>query len=129
MTKDQLIAHAIEARTRAFAPYSGFKVGAAVFSHEGKVFKGGNVETDMSACGICAERIAISNTVLAGHRPLSLAMVTDTEKPMTPCGICRQFMVDFSPIIIITATLAGLMEVYSSDHLLPNHFQRRNHAS
>jgi cytidine deaminase len=99
MTKShsELIEAAWAARAHAWAPYSGFKVGAAVLAG-GKVFAGANVENSSYGDSICAEKVAIACAVTAGHRDISeIAIAAATEEPPVPCGSCRQVMAEFDP--------------------------------
>ena len=93
-----LVAAARAVRPMAHAPYSRFKVGAAVRTRGGRVFAGCNVENASLGAGICAERSAILQAVAAGMRPGDLAAVavyTDTVRPTPPCGMCLQVLVEF----------------------------------
>jgi cytidine deaminase len=92
-----LIRKAGRARSRAYAPYSQFRVGAAILTANGSVFAGCNVENATYGATICAERSAAVAMVLAGHRdPVACAVVTAGPSPATPCGICRQFLTEFA---------------------------------
>ena len=91
-----LVDAAIAARKNAYAPYSGFQVGAALRSTDGRVFCGVNVESASFPVGICAERSAIVAAVTAGARAFDeVVVVTDAEAPAAPCGMCRQFLAEF----------------------------------
>lgn len=95
MTNDDLIARAQAARTRAYAPYSGFFVGAALLA-DGDVFDGANVENASYGLAICAERNAVARAVLEGAREISrIAIVTETSPPASPCGMCLQTLAEF----------------------------------
>ena len=120
-----LVRKAIVARTKASANYSGFKVGAAVKTEQGNIFTGGNVESDCSSVGVCAEQVAISNAILAGETPIEIAIVADTKTPITPCGKCRQFMLDFTPLKVTMANLLGDVKQATAKQLLPIGFERR----
>ena len=94
---DALEAAARAAQARAYAPYSGFRVGAAVLA-DGVIFDGANVENASYGLAICAERTAIAAAVLAGHRRIeAVAVITDATPPSSPCGMCRQTMREFTP--------------------------------
>src|SRR6266550_8181505 len=118
---NDLIRPASAARKQAYAPYSGFAVGAAVQCKSGAVFAGSNIENISCGLTICAERIAISSAVAAGQREfVAIAVVADTTEPIMPCGACRQFLAEFSPdLIIVSATVDGNRKIENLSHLLP----------
>jgi len=90
MDDKDLIAHAKDAREHAYAPYSRFKVGAALQGRSGKVYTGCNVENASYPAGICAERCAVGKAVSEGEREFSaIAVVGDSEGPCAPCGILQ----------------------------------------
>ena len=97
VSHDELVARAREAQKNAYAPYSGFPVGAALLASDGSVFTGVNVENASYGLSVCAERNAIARAVEAGARDfVALAVVTDSEEPTMPCGVCRQVLWEFS---------------------------------
>jgi homotetrameric cytidine deaminase len=104
-----LVAAAREARAGAYAPYSGFRVGAALLATDGRVFTGANVENASSPAGICAERVALSQAVVAGAREFAaIAVAADGDGPCTPCGLCRQTLHEFAPdLLVLAAGAAG----------------------
>lgn len=122
---DDLIRSAVEARDRAYAPYSGFRVGAALLSCSGRVFSAGNVENASSGAGICAERNALGRALAAGERDfLAIAITSDARRPVPPCGICRQSLIEFGEEIeVIMCNLAGEARVAKISDLLPNPFK------
>jgi cytidine deaminase len=94
----RLITAARHAAGRAYAPYSGFPVGAAVLTAQGKIFSGCNVENASYGLCNCAERTAIFSAVAAGHQRITcVAVYTPTDKPTAPCGACRQVIFEFGP--------------------------------
>ncbi|MDD4367174.1 MAG: cytidine deaminase [Eubacteriales bacterium] len=115
-----------EAKTmidNAYAPYSRFKVGAAVMTTDGKIFKGANIENASFGAGICAEQVAVSAAVSAGEREFDAIAVVSGEGSAWPCGICRQFMYEFSPEMkVITGDDEDHLEVYELAELLPKGF-------
>lgn len=97
MERQQLIASAKEARERAYVPYSQFKVGSALLGSDGTVYLGCNVENAAYGPTNCAERTALFRAIADGEQPLSfkaIAVVGDTPQPITPCGICRQVLIE-----------------------------------
>jgi cytidine deaminase len=107
----RLIELAIAARARAYAPYSRYRVGAAIECASGKVFAGCNVENSSYGATLCAERNAIAQMVAAGERhPVLCAVVTGGKVPGSPCGICRQVLYEFAddmPIALVALTSGG----------------------
>lgn len=120
----KLIGAARAAAEQAYAPYSGFSVGAAVLAGDGKIFSGCNVENASYGLTICAERTALVKAVSEGHRDiLAVAIYADTEQYCTPCGACRQFIAEFGPgIKIIEANKHGEYVTKSIQELLPDGF-------
>lgn len=119
MEFDELLAVAWEAREMAYAPYSKFAVGAALQVADGRVFRGCNVENLSYGLTQCAERTAICAAVAAGAREfVMLAVVADTEVPISPCGACRQVMAEFGIPRVILANRTEHLEFCLED-LLP----------
>ena len=116
-----LIQRATSARDAAYAPYSNFKVGAAVLAADGRIFTGCNIENASFGASMCAERVAIYTAVAAGRRQLqALAVIADTPEPIVPCGLCRQVLAEFSPDCqVIMANLQGNYKILTLDQLLP----------
>ena len=118
-----LVEAALEVRDRAHAPYSRFAVGAAVLDGDGGVHIGCNVENASYGLCVCAERHAIAAAVSAGADGIqALAVVTDTSPPASPCGACRQVLVEFGDFPVILANTVGDRVVTSVSELLPAAF-------
>ena len=122
---DQLIKRAREAQMHAYAPYSQFRVGAALLSEEGQVFTGCNVENSSFGATICAERTAVFTAVCHGVRRFSkIVIVTDDEKPAWPCGICRSVLFEFAPDLeVIAVGSSGKVEKMPLSQLYPKGFR------
>ncbi len=122
-----LVSAAKDARKRAYAPYSKYKVGAAILTESGDVFIGCNVENASYGATVCAERGAIMQMVAAGgKKPVACAVVTQGQVGGSPCGICRQVLAEFSEdMTVILAGDAGgpeHMRITSLSDLLPDAF-------
>jgi cytidine deaminase len=117
---------AVGARANAYAPYSGFAVGAAVLSAGGRVFTGCNVENASYGATICAERAALAAAVAAGERELRALVVSSGAKsPTPPCGICRQCLAELASALAIRSYGAGDAQAdYELASLLPDAFSR-----
>ena len=126
MDTENLIKLATEARENAYAPYSNFKVGAALLASDGRVFTGCNVENATYGLTVCAERVALWKAVSEGEREfVAVAVVADGERPPSPCGACRQLLWEFcDDIEVITANLRGGRQSYHLSELLPHPFDR-----
>jgi cytidine deaminase len=124
--QQSLLREAREARELAYAPYSGFKVGAAVRTSSGKIYTGCNVENVSYGLSMCAERVAIFKAVAAGDPAIvEIAVVTDAKPPSPPCGACRQVLFEFSRHAdVILENLDGESEVTNIHDLFPHPFQR-----
>jgi cytidine deaminase len=120
----ELVNLALEARKRAYAPYSRFQVGAALRTTSGRVYLGCNVENAAFPMGICAERGAVCAAVAAGERSFThIAVVGDLPQPITPCGACRQVLAEVAPgIRVVMANTAGAIQTASTAELLPGAF-------
>lgn len=124
---ESLIQVAREAREKAYAPYSGFKVGAAVLSRDGRIFSGCNVENASYGLTNCAERTAVFKAVSEGGTQLTaLAVIADTRKPVAPCGACRQVMAEFGIKKIIMCNTKGERHIATLDQLLPAVFDQHD---
>lgn len=123
---ERLIEAAREALKNAYAPYSKFRVGAAVLTRDGKIYTGANVENASFGLTICAERVAVFKAVSEGDRDIqAVAIVAESEEPIAPCGACRQVIAEFNPnAVIIMATADGRKVVTANlKDLLPSPFR------
>jgi cytidine deaminase len=116
----ELYERAAAAAERAYAPYSRFTVGAAARTSDGQVLEGVNVENAAYPLGICAERAALARAVEAGYGPGDIDAVAVTA---SPCGGCRQWLVEFRVSRVVYQRGAGDIVVRSADELLPDTFQ------
>lgn len=109
---------------RAYAPYSKFRVGAALLASDGSIHVGCNVENAAYPAGMCAERVALSRAVADGLREFrSIVVWTEAAVPTPPCGICRQVLHEFAPMLEVTSiTSGGARESWRLDALLPAAF-------
>jgi cytidine deaminase len=121
------VAAAREARERAWAPYSRFKVGAALETADGAIITGCNVENASYGLTICAERVAMFKAIAEGHRQfVRIAVVADTEAPTSPCGACRQVLWEFGQDLeVILANLTSVTGHHRMADLLPHPFSGR----
>lgn len=124
----ELVTQALAAQKRAHAPYSGFKVGAALLSADGTVFKGCNVEISTYALTICAERTAIFKAYSEGYtRFKAIAVVSDDPGFTPPCGACRQVLMDLAGNIdFVMVNGRGVVRVLKLKDLLPHAFGQKN---
>jgi cytidine deaminase len=122
-----LIAAATAARNNAVAPHSGFSVGAALETADGRVFTGCNIESASYGLTVCAERVALWKAVSEGARAFTgLAVVTDTPTPVTPCGSCRQALWEYcGNISVVLHSLQGSTRTTPLAVLLPEPFDSR----
>ena len=126
--EEKLIAAARQAREHAHAPFSEFRVGAAVRTKSGRTFSGCNVENASYGLTICAERVAIFKAISEGEREFdAIAVVTDADELTPPCGACRQIIWEFcGDVPVILANLKGKIERDRSSKLLPRPFDSSN---
>ncbi|MBI2440815.1 MAG: cytidine deaminase [Lentisphaerae bacterium] len=123
-----LIQKALAARRRAYAPYSRFRVGAALLTKEGRIFQGCNVENASYGLTLCAERTALGAAVAAGYRRFTaLAVVAGGSSPPMPCGACRQALAEFCDgnfiILAAAATKPDQPVILTLQQLLPRAFR------
>lgn len=119
-----LTERAAAAMERAYAPYSRFRVGAALLASDGSVTEGCNVENAASPAGICAERAAVAAAVARGVRDFTaIVIATEADTPTPPCGMCRQVLMEFAPaLIVVSTTRAGASARWTMSDLLPEAF-------
>ena len=124
---DEAVRQARDAMTRAYAPYSGFKVGAAIVA-DGRIFTGQNIENASHPVAVCAERNAVAHMVNAGVLRIdAVAVATEAGKPTPPCGACRQVLWEFGPSSIVVAeTPGGERAAWALEDLLPDAFGPRD---
>jgi cytidine deaminase len=122
-----LVTAARQAREHAVAPYSNFKVGAALLTADGRVYGGCNVENASYGLTVCAERVALLKALSEGERTFAaIAVVADTESPTPPCGPCRQLLWEYcGDIPVVLANLTHLAAEHSLGALLPHPFDGR----
>lgn len=126
MDKDTLLQQAIDIRTRAYVPYSNFPVGAALLTKSGKIYVGCNIENAAYPVTCCAERVAIFKAISEGETEFEqLAVAADTERPVPPCGSCRQVMSEFfnKETMIHTTNLHGAVKSITMEEILPYSFE------
>lgn len=121
----ELYDKALEVRQNAYTPFSGFKVGAALLTDDGSIYTGVNIENSSYGATICAERTAFVKAISEGHRGFkALAVTAGADQEALPCGICRQFMFEFAPqLVVITGTDSDKLNVRTLEELLPLGFR------
>ncbi len=125
MSPEKLILHAQKAREMAYAPYSGFSVGAALLTEQGSIYTGCNVENSSYGLTVCAERIAVFKAVCAGERQFkALAIFAGTESYCSPCGACRQVLLEFGrETEVYMSNDKGEYKVMTVGDLVPEAFE------
>ena len=121
----QLIDAAVAARNGAYAPYSNFRVGAAVLTADGHIFTGANVENASFGLTLCAERVAATTAVAAGHREL-MAVAVATPGGHFPCGACRQVLAEFGgqmEVLLVDSEYSTNVRQFTLEALLPGQFR------
>jgi cytidine deaminase len=118
-----LVKKALEAKKKAYAPYSGFRVGAALIAGSGKVYTGCNIECSSYSPTICAERTAISKAVSEGERQIVAIAITGDSEWTYPCGVCRQVIREFGKDAkVIVVKSEDEYKEYTLEELLPHSF-------
>ncbi|KAG9096944.1 hypothetical protein FRC06_008167 [Ceratobasidium sp. 370] len=130
--QQKLIAAAIQAKKAAYNPYSKFRVGAALLTPDGRIITGANIENASYGGTICAERTALVKAVSEGDKKfLAIAVTSDVRAPLSPCGICRQFIREFcslsTPVIMASSnytpeTASETVKILTVDEILPYSF-------
>lgn len=123
----ELVKLALKAMKKAYVPYSGFHVGAALIADNGQVYTGCNIENASYGATICAERTAISKAISDGAKEiLAIAVASDSEAATMPCGICRQVINEFcspeTPLYL--SDKDGIYEVFEFNEILPHAFKK-----
>lgn len=128
MDSKQLISMAMEAKKKAYVPYSNFRVGAAILTRNGKVYTGCNIENASFGATNCAERTAVFKAVSEGETEFdAIAVNTDMETFTFPCGICRQVMLEFSKDLkVYVSNKFGEYKEFSLEELIPGAFTKEN---
>ena len=119
-----LRARAVAAMGMAYAPYSKFRVGAALLARDGSIHAGCNVENASYPAGTCAERVALGSAVTAGQQAFTAVVIcSEAAEPTPPCGICRQALAEFGlSLDVVSINLSGSEARWSLDELLPRPF-------
>ena len=126
-TIDELVKKAQEARAHSYSPYSRFKVGAAIRTKSGKVYRGCNIENCSYGLTVCAERVAVYNAVSDGETDFeSLAVFTEAKDLTPPCGACRQVLSEFSKDLVIILANPGKQKELKLSELLPMPFNKQS---
>jgi cytidine deaminase len=124
MDLEHLIDEARAVSERAYAPYSGFHVGAALLAEDGSVHVGCNVENASYGLTVCAERAAVASAMARGVRRFrAVAIVTNGDRPVGPCGACRQVLAEFASDMIVVSEVGGLRKQWTLGELLPSPFE------
>ena len=126
-SEKELVEAARAVRENAYAPFSKFKVGAALETDDGQIIVGSNVESASYGLTVCAERVAVWNAISQGKRKIiKIAVVANTEELTPPCGVCRQIIWEFGgDIPVIFANLNGKAETVQMKDLLPRAFDTK----
>ncbi len=128
--QEVLWTHALKAYENAHAPYSNFKVGAALIDEQGHIFSGCNIENSSYGATLCAERAALAAMVTAGGQAcIEMVVVSNTPEGCPPCGLCRQVLSEFSnnnhaQLKIHVSNIKGVLKTYTLSDLLPHAFNK-----
>lgn len=130
MTKDEnkdyskLIEAALKVRKFSYSPYSKFKVGAALLTSSGKIYTGANIENASYPVTVCAERVAFGKAISEGEKKFKAIVITSSSDDFAyPCGVCRQFMAEFEPdLIVILALSKSKFKIHKLSELIPYSF-------
>ena len=122
ISNEKLYAIAEGARANAYVPFSRFCVGAALLTDEGEIYTGVNIENSSYGATICAERVAFVKAISEGKRAFRKIAISAGDTESVPCGICRQFMYEFSPEIEIITKADGMLKSRPLSDLLPEGF-------
>lgn len=133
MNEKELCKEAIDAMKNAYAPYSGYKVGAALLTEEGKLFAGCNIENAAYTPTVCAERVALFNAISSGERNFTAIAVAGGKDGVIsgafpPCGVCRQVMAEFCApdFTVLVVTGEDSYKKYTLNELFPQAFTPKN---
>ena len=119
----ELIKRATDVKQNSYSPYSKIKIGSALLTNEGNIYVGTNVENASYGLSICAERSAISNAISAGEKSFkAIAIVSDFDKVITPCGACRQVLIEFNPEMDIIVSNGKECKIFKANELLKDYF-------
>lgn len=126
MERQELVEKAIEAKTKAIAPYSRFPVGAALLTASGTIYNGCNIESSSYGLTMCAERVALYKALSSGERFfVAIAIAADIDEYCPPCGACRQVLWDFArDIRVILVSKSGSTVEYALSDLFPHAFDQ-----
>ena len=122
------IKEAFEAKEKAYAPYSNFKVGAALLCEDGRIYRGCNIENASYPVTICAERVAMATAVADGNTKFKAIVITGGDDYCSPCGLCRQALAEFADgdFKVVLAKNETESKVYKLSELLPESFNLKN---